>query len=213
MSGKVLTPEFRISFPSVFEKAPQMDPKAKPEDAKYEITMLFPKNTDISKLRALAVEAAVKQWGADKTKHPANLRNPVRDGEEKSKNAGYAGHFFAKASTKRQPGIYNLQHEDIIDRELLYGGCYCRAQLTAYTYDFNGNRGVAFGMESLQKLRDGEHFGRVRDTAAVAYGDPVETGADDAVNYAPAPAPAPAAAAAPAPAPVAVAPADADIFA
>lgn len=147
---KVLTPEFRVSFPAVFTPRSAMD-NAEP---KYSVVMLFPKSADLSKLKAIAKAAIVEKWG---DKIPKDLRSPFRDGDDKELD-GYAGHIFITASSKMKPGLVNGNREAIINVDEFYAGCYARATVNAFAYDRNGNRGVAFGLQNIQKLREGEPF-------------------------------------------------------
>lgn len=151
--SKVLTPEFRVSFPNVFT------PRAfEGQEAKYSIVMLFPKGTDLSGLRKLAQQAVNEKW-PDATKRPKNMRNPFRDGDvEKSDMDGYAGHIFISASSKMAPGIVDKNRNAIIDEAEFYPGCYAHATVTCYAYSKMGNSGVAFGLQNIQKLRDGQPF-------------------------------------------------------
>lgn len=171
--AKIVTPEFRLSFPAVWA------PKAGPDggEEKYRIVMLFPKTEDIRSLKKLAFDAIVEKWGPDKAKWPANLRNPdlktylsptgkdgwpFRDGDSQSLD-GYAGCVFVAATSKQQPGVVDGKLKPIIEKDDLYAGCYCRASITAFAYDKAGNKGVSFGLQNIQKIRDGESFsGRSR---------------------------------------------------
>ena len=47
----------------------------------------------------------------------------------------------------------------IIDRSELYSGVYGRASINFYAYNANGNKGIACGLNNLQKIRDGEPLG------------------------------------------------------
>lgn len=157
---KVLTGEFRLSFPALFE--PKLMEGSPPGTiAKHSATMLFPKATDLSAMKAAAVAACEKKWGADKTKWPKGLRTPFRDGDEKEYD-GYKDMLFVNASSATKPGIVNQAVKPIIDPAEIYAGCYCRATVAAYAYDKSGNKGVAFSLHNIQKLRDGEPFGNKR---------------------------------------------------
>ena len=151
---KCTTPEFRVSFPAVFK--PTAFEGAEP---KYSVTMLFDKRTDISALKALAKAALIKKW-PDPASRPTTMRNPpFRDGDkEKPDVAGYANTIFVRASSKIRPGIVDAGRNAILDETDFYAGCYARATLVAYGYDQKGNKGVAFGLQNIQKLRDGEAF-------------------------------------------------------
>lgn len=155
---KIRTPEFRASFAHVFKA--QRTPSG---DERFSVVMLFPKNADLSGLKQLAYEAACKKFGKDAIdgKKIKGLRSPFRDGEEKSdKYDGYEGMIFVTASTKNKPKVVDKDPSVLLhgDSEF-YSGCYGRAMVNAYAYDNKGNKGVAFGLISIQKTRDGEAFG------------------------------------------------------
>lgn len=149
--SKVLTPTFRASFVNVFEPSAFDDD----DEAKYSITMLFDKEADLSKLKALAKEAAAKKWPQGV---PKNLRSPFRDGAEKPDFDGYEGMIFVIAKSKDKPGVVDQKVEPIVDQSEFYSGCFARATVTAYGYDYKGNKGVAFGLVNVQKVKDGEPF-------------------------------------------------------
>ena len=149
---KITTPEFRASFPSVVKPTSFSEAQEK----KYEVTALFPVGTDLAPLMALAKQAAVDKWG---DKIPTGLRSPFRDGSEKPDLDGYEpGVTFIKMTTKQRPGLVDAQVQPIIEEGEFYGGCYARATVTAFAYDQAGNRGVSFGLQNLQKTRDGDPF-------------------------------------------------------
>ena len=150
---KVMSPEFRVSFPAVFK------PRAfEGQEPKFSVTMLIPKSEDITPLKQLAQKAINEKW-PNPAERPTGLRHPFRDGDkEKADVQGYAGHWFIKATSKQKPGVVDMQVNPIIDENEFYAGCYAKATLTAYAYDRAGNRGVAFGLQNVQKQRDGQPF-------------------------------------------------------
>jgi len=152
------TAEFRVSYPNVF--TPSAFPGQTP---KYGITMLFPKTTDLKAMKALAKQAVEKKWPDAKIRAKVmanpNFKNPFRDGDtEKADTAGYEGMIFVRATSKIKPGVVDRNVQPITGEEEFYAGCYARATVTAYGFDTAGNVGVAFGLQNVQKLRDGEHF-------------------------------------------------------
>jgi hypothetical protein len=158
----IMTPEFRVSYPWLFTPQPPMAGSVN-KDPKYSIVMLFPKGADISKLKAAAEAAVIGKWGSDKTKWPKNLRTPFRDQGEKESEGYVAGAIFVTATSKQKPGVVGPDVQPIIDNSEIYAGCWGRATLRAYAYDNAGNKGVAFGLQNFQKLRDGDSLsGRVK---------------------------------------------------
>jgi hypothetical protein len=154
--NRVLTPVFRVSFPNVFKAVAFQEG----QDPKYSLTMLFPKNMSKEELAKFAamknlVEEAVKDKWGDKV--PRNLRSPFRDGSEKD-FPGYENVVFCSASSKQKPSVVNEDAEPIMESSDFYPGCYAQAYLTAFAYDTAGNRGVAFGLSTVQKVKNGEPF-------------------------------------------------------
>ncbi len=150
--SKLITPKARLSFPNLFVPVKGMDGQG---EAKYDCVLLFPKTTDLTALRAAADEAIKAKWPG---KRPANLRDPFRDGDSKELD-GYAGHVYLRVRSKQKPGVVDASVQPILEPGEIYAGAYVRASVNAYAYETNGNRGVAFGLQNIQKLADGERFG------------------------------------------------------
>jgi len=183
-SPQLLTPEFRVSFPTVFEaKAIQEGQKKK-----YSVQMLFSKKTDITVLKQAVHAEIVKKWGADSTKWPAGLRNPIRDGSEKQYDGYGPDVVFATASSMNRPGLVDQNVQPIISPEEFYGGCYARATVRPFAYDKMGNKGVSFGLANIQKIRDGEKFSGATnpendfDAIPVPQGNAAEGAGSDAAT-------------------------------
>ncbi len=159
-SPSLVTGEFRVSFPAVFE------PKAfQDQEPKYSVVMLFDKKkSDMSNLKNALVKACIDRWGP-KEKWPKSVMQkwPLKDGDEKEDLQGYAGHFHATASAKQRPGVIDRDKSPITkEDESFYAGCYARAEVRAFTYPKEGVKGIAPGvsiaLQNIQKLRDGEAF-------------------------------------------------------
>lgn len=155
---KVVTGKIRMSYVSIFE------PKSieGSEDKKYSMAILINKSDKatldkIEKAINVAKEQGKGKWGG---KIPAKLKLPLRDGdEEKPDDEGYAGHYFINATSKTKPGIVDKDLNPVLDPEEVYSGCYGRVSINFYPFDTNGNRGVAVGLNNVQKLAEGEPFG------------------------------------------------------
>ena len=62
----------------------------------------------------------------------------------------------------------------ILTRSEMYSGVKGRASINLYAYNVNGNRGIACGLNNLQKIRDGEPLGsraRAEDDFATSSDD------------------------------------------
>jgi len=171
-SQTVVTPEATACYAFVFEARPSMNPGGEPQ---FSITLVFPKTTDISKLRTAARTAARKKWG---DKMPAGLRSPFRDGDsEREGDPVFAGSVFVTAKSKQRPGIVDQALRPIIDPMAFYSGCKCRASLYAFAYDTSGNKGVGFLLNNLQKLGDGDRLSGRRPAEADFEAVPMAEGA------------------------------------
>jgi hypothetical protein len=163
--GQVMTPEFRVSYPNVLQ--PKRNELSGQDE--FNVMAIFKKGTNLQVLMAAAQAAIEKKWGADRTKWPKPLKSPFRKHEQKYKEQqdgtktlppGFeAGGIFMNFKSRQRPGVVNEDVQPIIDPTEFYAGCYAQATVSAYAYDQKGNRGVAFGLGNIQKVRDGEPFG------------------------------------------------------
>ena len=163
--SKVLTPEFRVAFPNVFQaRLNKLNKKME-----FSLVALFKKGENLDKLKAACIEAASEKFGRDQKKWPKKFRMPFRDQGERGKTndagnvtlpKGYeAGAVFLNLKSNQKPGVVDQQVQDIIDQSEFYAGCWAQATLNPYAYDTAGNFGVAFGLGNVQKVRDDDHFG------------------------------------------------------
>lgn len=176
-STKVITGKVRLSYCHIFEPRPDDN-----GEEKYSVSILVPKSDTetLHKIKA-AIDAAVEQgkvskWGG---KIPANLKKPLRDGdEERPDDEAYAGHYFFNATSRVKPGIAKpigkgpdgrVKFQEITDSTEVYSGCYAKVSVNFYPFDAKGNRGVAAGLNNIVKVQDGEPLGgrtRVEDEFA-----------------------------------------------
>jgi len=147
----------RFSFAHVFEPAPT------PSGAmKYSVSVLIPKTSTAEVARFNAAFEKVKKdnptfWGAT---IPKTLKGGLRDGdEEREGDPVYAGHYFFNASSNERPGVVDEALNPITDKNEFYSGCYGRVSVTMYPYDQSGSRGIAFGLNNVMKLEDGDKLG------------------------------------------------------
>jgi len=157
-STKIVTGKVRFSYANVWE------PKASDDgEKKYSVSLIIPKSdkTTIKKIRE-AIEAAKKAGIAKfNGKIPANLKIPLRDGDEEREDENYKNSFFVNANGKIKPGIIDKYGKAITDPADFYSGCYGRASITFYAFNSNGNKGIACGLNNLLKLEDGEPLGGI----------------------------------------------------
>lgn len=179
MADTTITPEFRCAFVAVFKPS---KPKDSVQDPKYSVRAAFPPTTDLKALKALAGKAAVDKWGEGKV--PKNMRSPFRTNAELDNPIQGIGDDWIvmtfSAPQDRRPGLVDAKLNDIIDESLVYSGMWARAEVRPYAYDQQGNKGVAFGLQNLQKLRDGEPLGAAKMPASKVF--EVVDGAESAAD-------------------------------
>ena len=164
---KVITgPDTRWSYANVWE--PKSINGGTP---KYSVSLIIPKSDTktVEKIKA-AIEAAYKE-GESKLKGNGRsvpalsaIKNPLRDGDtERPDDEAYANSYFINANSATAPGIVDTNCNPILERSEVYSGVYGRASISFYAFNSNGNKGIACGLNNLQKLRDGEPLGgRIR---------------------------------------------------
>jgi hypothetical protein len=99
----------------------------------------------------------------------ASFKTPLRDGDterDTEKYSEYKGHYFINANTYNRPGVVDAQKNDIIDKSELYSGCYGRVSIMPAAYNVDGNKGIKFYLNNVQKLADGEPLGGSASNAA-----------------------------------------------
>lgn len=160
---KVITgPKTRWSYANVW------DPKSiNGGDPKYSVSLIIPKSdkATVSKIKA-AIQAAYEE-GESKLRGNGKvvpalsaLKTPLRDGDtDRPGDDAYADAYFVNANSGTAPGIVDADRNPILDRSEVYSGVYGRASINFYAFNSNGNRGIACGLNNLQKVRDGEPLG------------------------------------------------------
>lgn len=160
---KVITgPKTRWSYANVW------DPKSiNGGTPKYSVSLIIPKSdvATVKKIEA-AIQAAYEE-GKSKLKGNSKsvpslkvLKTPLRDGDlERPDDAAYADSYFINANSASTPGIVDADRQPILERSEVYSGVYGRASINFYAFNSNGNKGIACGLNNLQKIADGEPLG------------------------------------------------------
>lgn len=160
---KVITgPDTRWSYVHVWEAT-----SINGGTPKFSVSLITPKSDTrtVKKIQA-AIEAAYKEGegklkGNGKTVPPLTaLKTPLRDGDtERPDDPAYTDSYFVNANSATAPGIVDATNQVILNRSEVYSGVYGRASVNFYAFNSNGNRGIACGLNNLQKVRDGEPLG------------------------------------------------------
>lgn len=190
----ITTCRVRVSYPSIFV------PKAiRGGEPKYNITLMFDKGDKeqmicLEKLRD-SVQGVLEEKWPDKNRRPGipvmgHSRSCIKDGNTArnqedilllEENPEYEGHYIIRVNDKNKPAVMDREMEVIIDTSIIYGGCYCKVNVNAYAYDSGGNRGVTFGLNGVQFIKDGDSFGEGRPKVENMF--EAESGQNDPSSY------------------------------
>ncbi len=134
---------------------------------KYSVSLIIPKS-DTKTVTAVknAIQAAYDE-GQSKLKGSSKsvptltaIKTPLRDGDaERPDDEAYKDCYFINANSATAPGIVDASRNPIIEHSEVYSGVYGRASINFYAFNSNGNRGIACGLNNLQKISDGEPLG------------------------------------------------------
>ena len=160
---KVITgPKTRWSYANVWD-AKSINGGA----PKYSVSLIIPKSDTktVKKIQA-AIQAAYEE-GQSKLKGNGKsvpalsvIKTPLRDGDaERPDDEAYKNSYFINANSASAPGIVDADRNPILERSEMYSGVKGRASINLYAYNVNGNRGIACGLNNLQKISDGTPLG------------------------------------------------------
>ena len=156
------TGETRLSYVHLYEPY-----SSNGGEAKYCTTVLVPKNDVQTKARIdAAIEYAKQKGVAEKWNGvlPPVVALAIYDGDGVRPNgepfgAECKGHWVFTASNNNPVQMVDAGMNPILQKGELYSGCYARVCVSCFAYNSNGKRGIGFGLEAVQKLRDGDPLG------------------------------------------------------
>lgn len=157
---KVITGKVRLSYAHLFQPYTS-NPD---QEAKYSVMLLVPKTdkktiADIKRAQQEALEAGKAKFGGS---IPKLWKNTFRDADEEmdtDEKPEMKGMMFMTVSSKTRPGIVDRNADPILDSTEVYSGCWARASINAFAFNTQGNKGVSFGLNHIQKWTDGEPLG------------------------------------------------------
>lgn len=141
---------------------------------KFSVSLIIPKTDTVTVQKIKAAIQAAYEEGQAKLKGNGRsvppltaIKTPLRDGDtERPDDPAYAGSYFINANSATAPGIVDTDCNPILTRSEVYSGVYGRASINFYAFNSNGNKGIACGLNNLQKIRDGEPLGGKSSSAS-----------------------------------------------
>lgn len=134
---------------------------------KFSVSLIIPKTDTVTVQKIKAAIQAAYEEGQAKLKGNGRsvppltaIKTPLRDGDtERPDDPAYANSYFINANSANAPGIVDADCNPILTHSEVYSGVYGRASINFYAFNSNGNKGIACGLNNLQKIRDGEPLG------------------------------------------------------
>jgi len=157
--------------------ARQIDENSKP---RFSVTQVYPEGTNLSEMKKVAGAAAAKKFPQG---IPKNIRSPFRLGESKRREDGTMPEGFSPTDTFVEFWRYEKDGQvpcvDQLKNAMLpsdvYSGMTGRVAYRCSAYDYNGNKGVSFHVEAVQKAGDGTPIGAAPVNPQTEFDDlPVE---------------------------------------
>lgn len=180
-----ISPKGRVSFPNVFR------PHAfnEGDTPKFDVTLIFDRDDmteqQLALFKKMAAEAnkvSMERFGCKigETSKGRTINSPFRKTDEKP-DYYEPGKIFVKFTTRQAPGVVYGDRTPIDPNSRdFYAGCWAHVSYTVYAYDKSGNRGVAFGLQNIQKTADDEPFAGGASAAEDDFED-IEMGGQAAV--------------------------------
>lgn len=190
--SKLFTSTHLLVF--VFVKTAREPKPPKKGDAKYEATIVIPKDhPDVQRIDDAIAEVYEAEKNGKFKGMPLTSRNfwnPLRDGDEyieehpETAPEQYAGCYFIKATSTSQPKLWDAQGQDIFDIDAeMYSGVFGRAELKFHPFDTE-SKGITVFLNSIKKTRDGERLSGGGDSNVAAF-DEEEDYSEPATRKAP----------------------------
>lgn len=151
---------------------PMLDKSGKQVE-EWGATFIYPNSTPKTVFEKAIIEACVNaKWGTEaeviKLIGADLIKSPFLKGDGKEarfKKGEKAGElqpgygpdvWFIRTNTRIAPPVRYKDPNIQATKEEVYAGCYGFPVLNAYTWDTSSGKGVTFGLQYFQKLRDGE---------------------------------------------------------
>lgn len=156
---QITTGKVRFSYAHLFTPRASLDGGP----SKYSVTLLIPKSDKATLTKINAAMEAARNAFTTKTgkKLPAKLPSTLHDGDLTRDNGEEFGPeckgcYVMTVSSNNPPVIVDANKVPITNPQELYSGCYGRAIINFYVYDYMSKRGISAGLNGIMKLYDGE---------------------------------------------------------
>jgi hypothetical protein len=157
MATKIMLKNVRLSYANLFEPR-----ENKNGELRYSTALLIPKDhPQVDELHAAITSEGEEKFGK-KWASMAKKAYPMYDADEDGKaddDPIYEGMFYINTSSKRKPQVVDRQVQPILDDSEIWSGCYANVSIAVFSFDVPENKGVSFGLNNVQKVKEGERLG------------------------------------------------------
>ncbi len=159
---QVVTGPVRLSYANIMRPKQRANDDGSPGEPEYSVMILIPKTdkTTISAIRR-AQKAALEE-GVARGKFPGGApkawHDTLRDGDEEGETEELEGMMFMNVSSRSKPGVVDSRVQPILDETEVYSGMWARVAIGGFSYNAKGKKGVSFGLNHVQKVRDDERL-------------------------------------------------------
>jgi hypothetical protein len=176
---RIIMPKGRICHPQLFE------PGTKYNEGKYSCTIIYDKDDveSLNGLKLLKKECLKVAAAAFPDKEIKDIPLPFRTDNDEEREE-YEGKVRITAKSAHRPDVVGPNPKEKLGPADIYGGCYVRVSVTPHSWVYLGKFGVSLYLGNVQKVADGERFGKGGVPASAEF-DVVEyetSGADDICN-------------------------------
>jgi len=143
--SQVATPHGRyVFFDLVSENTQAKHPNNKYPSDRFDVTMIFEKTADLSKLQAECEAVAKQAFGDSK-----GVEMPFNNGDEKTMDC-MKGHIVLRAKSKKKPGLVDEHKSALYTEDDIRGGMWGRMIVTPFSYKSGRTKGVTLNLKKAQ---------------------------------------------------------------
>ena len=174
-SGNIITPKGRLSYAQYLEK-PNVNKKT--GKAKYQLSLLLPKDANLTELKNKMAKIALEKVDGDKSRAKKLVEKRFLDPNDLPQGGKPAGDEFegwvlVRAASDYKPQLAYPNGKAIPDEEVtneLYSGRWGRATINPYWSGNAENPGVFLGLQNVQLLDHDENLGVAIPNAEDEFG-------------------------------------------
>lgn len=170
--SKGVSPIGRVSYPHLFVPQRQTNENGTTKED-YSVVLMFDKNDKgLDAMKEVAKKVGLEKWAKGV---PSGAKNPFRDGDEKNEEGNkpeYAGKIYVtfRCKVDRPPQVVGPDpRTGRLNKEDVYPGCFGRVSYSCYAYEHKNDkgavisRGIGFGLNNFQFVKDGERLDSATD--------------------------------------------------